>query len=461
MFLDTLIFPRFENLQKKNSVSLVKFINLLRFVSYLTFFSSINSHTTQTTPNYYTKIRSHHIPHPSMPFFKKKKDKTSNMIQSSAPESEFFGLPNYEEATFFDDVKNLTTEPIFTQEETPTTTTQLPNYIIQQSNLPMFDGSDPKGWLKAFKKEGSLYNWTDSYKLQILHSCMKEKSMAEYWWDQHYKTSPPTSFEAFEKQLIKDLSDPSDSQLLFHKELSRKQQMNESCIQFYYAKMSLITKLAENGMDIDDKFKINFVVTGLDPVYRDDAILQCTSLESLKSLLRTKDLARKMDDVSQIYPNFMISDYQRQDFPQSLTMRMPRNGYLVPRGRMEQRPPLTNNRTFDQQPYRPSNTGPHPYSQAPQNFPYNLRSFSRQRPPPPAQSNACYNCNEMGHVVRNCPYPRNSQFLSRPRPQCTYCQRFGHVRQDCRTLQRSQSQPVQPNEGQSSNQMEPKNLRHQ
>ena len=85
-------------------------------------------------------------PDQSMPFFKKKnKDKTSNRIQSSAPPSEFFGLPNYEEATFFDDVKNLTTEPIFTQDETATTTTQLPNYIIQQPNLPMFDGSDLKG----------------------------------------------------------------------------------------------------------------------------------------------------------------------------------------------------------------------------------------------------------------------------------------------------------------------------
>ena len=116
----------------------------------------------------------------------------------------------------------------------------------------MFDGSDPNGWLKAFKKEVSLYNWTDLYKLQILHNCMKEKSMAEYWWDQHYKTSPPATFEEFEKQLIEDLADPSDSQLLFHKVLSRKQQMNESRIQFYYAKMSLITKLAESGMDIDD-----------------------------------------------------------------------------------------------------------------------------------------------------------------------------------------------------------------
>ena len=38
--------------------------------------------------------------------------------------------------------------------------------------------------------------------------------MADYWWDQHYKTSPPATFEAFEKQLINDLSDPSDSQLL-------------------------------------------------------------------------------------------------------------------------------------------------------------------------------------------------------------------------------------------------------
>ena len=96
--------------------------------------------------------------------------------------------------------------------------------------------------------------------------------------------------------------------------------MNESCIQFYYVKMSLFTKLAESGMDIDDKFKINLVVIGLDPVYRDDAILQCTSLESLKSLLKTKDLARKMDDISQLYPNSMISDYQQQDFRPSLTM---------------------------------------------------------------------------------------------------------------------------------------------
>ena len=209
-------------------------------------------------------------------------------------------------------------------------------------------------------------------------------------------------------------------------------------------------------MDIDDKFKINFFVTGLDPVYRDDAILQCTSLESLKSLLKTKDLARKMDDVSQLYPNFMISDHQRQDFAQSLTMRTPRNGYRVPRDKTEQRPSVTNYRTSNQQPYRPFNTGSHPYSQVPQNFPYNLHSFPGQRPLPPARSNACYKCDGMDHVVRNCPYPRNSQFLSRPRPQCNYCQRYGHVRQDCRTLQRSQSQPGQQNEGSSNIQSEPK-----
>ena len=146
-----------------------------------------------------------------MPFFKKKnKDKTSKIIPSSAPSSDFFGLPSYEEVTFFDDINNLAIDPIFTLEEA-TSANPASNYIIQQSKLPVFNGSDPNGWLKAFKKEGILYNWTDSYKLQILHNCMKEKSIAEYWWDQHYKTSPPATFEEFEKQLIKDLFDPSDS----------------------------------------------------------------------------------------------------------------------------------------------------------------------------------------------------------------------------------------------------------
>ena len=53
------------------------------------------------------------------------------MIQSSAPSSEFFELSNYKEATFFHDIKNLTTAPIFTQDATPTSTTQLPDYTIQ------------------------------------------------------------------------------------------------------------------------------------------------------------------------------------------------------------------------------------------------------------------------------------------------------------------------------------------
>lgn len=48
---------------------------------------------TQTTPKCYIKIRGHHIPHPSMPIFKKKnKEKTSNLIQSSTFSPEFFRM---------------------------------------------------------------------------------------------------------------------------------------------------------------------------------------------------------------------------------------------------------------------------------------------------------------------------------------------------------------------------------
>ena len=136
--------------------------------------------------------------------------------------------------------------------------------------------------------------------------------------------------------------------------------------------MSLITKLAESGMKIDDKFKINFVVTGLDPVYRDDAILQCISLHSLKFLLKTKDLAKKMDDVSQLYPNLMISEYQRQEIPSSLTRRMPRNGHWVSRDSGEQRPHMNDYRSFNLKVHRPFNSGSHPYSR----FPPILRTIS-------------------------------------------------------------------------------------
>ena len=56
------------------------------------------------------------------------------------------------------------------------------------------------------------------------------------------------------------------------------------------------------------------------------------------------------------------------------------------------------------------------------------------------QKPVCFNCNEPGHVIRQCPAPR--QNWSRPTRQlyCQNCQRQGHSTQQCRTQTRPDQQ---------------------
>lgn len=377
-------------------------------------------------------------------FKKKPKEEKKDIInhyetRSSIQSMDYSAPPQYE-PTFFNEALEM---PLLVGADD--TQAKISSIVIKQK-LPMFNGQKTEEWIKKFKKDCKLYKWSDDYQLQILPSCMVEKSVAEIWWDKTFGTTAPTAFADFETRLLADLGDQGERHLDINNAFKRNQQLNERCFAYYWQKQRLLSKLEEKGMTFDEEGKVHMIVQGLDPIYLDESTLKCKTTKDLIEVLKAKDLAKEMEEKMEVSPLMMVGyqDY-RYNGQRPSDFQNHRNFLSQNRGRRMYQPynyprfsrPMNQITDANRPVYQYQARYPQPINNGQQNNPQFLGSDNNQGERKGLRT--CYNCNSPDHFIKQCPTRQGVQIIERSK-YCENCKMNNHNTIECRAT--SNGRPI-------------------
>ena len=136
-------------------------------------------------------------------------------------------------------------------------------FVSIHTNKPrQFDGKNPKEWVEYFDIICTANGWKTAKKLQIIPTLFHDHPKARSWYKVNYKGLLPKDYKEFTKLLIESLQPSDDNFKKYIKMNQRTQELNESGIEYFYAKMELIN---ECNPETDEKLKVNMIIDGLLP----------------------------------------------------------------------------------------------------------------------------------------------------------------------------------------------------
>ena len=174
------------------------------------------------------------------------------------------------------------------------------NTFISISNhkAQPFKHQDPKEWIVHYNVVSKANGWSDQKKLDNIPPLFQEAKNARDWFAVTFKNAPPTDYKTFCDKLIKSLA-PSDEKYVAYTEMNkRKQQIAETAVDYYFAKLHLITKY---NPSLETELQVNLLVDGLLPQYKQKVFGKFNSPDKLFAELKTLQAIGVTDDFTQIF----------------------------------------------------------------------------------------------------------------------------------------------------------------
>ena len=253
------------------------------------------------------------------------------------------------------------------------------------------EADEVEDWFEKFEIKANAVDWTDQVKGVRLPAYLADLALV-VWKTQ--STADKVNYKASKKNILKELIDENTFEQRFY---GKKQKECETILEFYYKLVNDAEKIFE---DVERK-KSNILKVfwyGLKFEVRKMVAGAGTPL-SIEAALEAAKNAEKFLREKQERPEKVIAAVSKKS-------------------------PERNSRRWDQKEI----TSRGDRSKSPD------RSFDRTKrwatPFRSEGSSRCWNCNEEGHISRECPKERKQVFKG-SKSKCFYCQKEGHLINKC------------------------------
>ncbi len=240
--------------------------------------------------------------------------------------------------------------------------------ISSLEKLPKFSGKSKQNvskWLAETERTMNTFKLSEDEKFSLVPTCL-EAEAREWFYDQ---SQSMRTWVAFERKLLDTFESSGKNDISFNRLRNYKQGLNQDVRQYYFDIMKLCKEVDQF---MHDSTKLQYLKDGLKPSSRFDVLLKnpSTTEEFLS-------FAQKVEELKSLDEREYVNDSN------------------VQKKSIDSLAGTSNNREFKSSNNYRSN----------QQLQQQAPPVKIERPDPPRKASyECYNCGEVGHMSRNCPY---------------------------------------------------------